>query len=355
MLRVGTSGDYAPFSHHGNGFDIEVAHRMARDLGYRIEWVTFGWSELSKAVADNKFAVAMSGITWTPDRSVAGWMTRAIGVGGPCVLRWNGGQTPGKIGVNRGGILERWTRKHYPPQRILTVDNNLSLPQLLSDRAVSAIVTDRFEVEHFSRPGWQRICEPARQRKVYWVTPAYAAELGPRMDTWLEKNEGLVANLRQQYFGAATQWTAVDHLIDLMTRRLALMPLVAAYKRTHRLPIEDRAREAVVLQQVLASAKEHQLPRTSTEQFFRLQIQLAKIVQIRAPEPEAIIDLQTILRPALSALGPRILDALVLAQPALSALRIEQLDLLSPLLTPNEQRELLEALRLMAPVSTKPG
>ena len=46
-LRVGTSGDYAPFSETQagksayRGFDIAVAEAFARDRGYAIEWVAF--------------------------------------------------------------------------------------------------------------------------------------------------------------------------------------------------------------------------------------------------------------------------------------------------------------------------
>src|SRR5438105_13152310 len=41
VLRIGTSGDYAPFSLRGKGFDVDVAEAMTRDLGFTIEWVSF--------------------------------------------------------------------------------------------------------------------------------------------------------------------------------------------------------------------------------------------------------------------------------------------------------------------------
>src|SRR5262245_22927056 len=70
IVRIGTSGDYAPFSKAGSGFDIAVAGKMAKDLGYRIEWVTFTWPELGARIKADAFDVAMSGVTWRPDRSV---------------------------------------------------------------------------------------------------------------------------------------------------------------------------------------------------------------------------------------------------------------------------------------------
>src|SRR3954467_6037919 len=50
-LRVGTSGDYAPFSIRDaagtvRGFDADVAVALARDLGFELEWVGFRWPTL---------------------------------------------------------------------------------------------------------------------------------------------------------------------------------------------------------------------------------------------------------------------------------------------------------------------
>jgi cyclohexadienyl dehydratase len=344
VLRIGTSGDYAPFSKGGEGFDIALAQRMAPELGYRIEWVPFKWPRLADDVGAHAFDIGMSGITWKPDRSVVGWMTRAVGIGGPCVLR-TGNSDRGKVAVNRGGILERWARATYAAARIVTVDDNLALPGLLERGEVEAIVTDRFEVVHFAREGWQRECEPPRDRKVYWIAPARAIDLGARVDAWLADNEARIDALREQHFGARAPWTPTDHLIDLLARRLSLMPAVAAYKHAHGLPIEDRAREAVVLEQTLAAAAERGLDAASVEALFREQIELAKAVQRRTPDDAPAMDLTSVLRPALSALGPRILDALVESAADLPALQAAQLDLLVPLLHADERARLLQALR----------
>ena len=79
---MGTSGDYAPFSTQENdersGFDIEIARELARSLQRPVEWVPFAWPELASQVEKNAFHVAMSGITWQPERAVVGYMTRAV-------------------------------------------------------------------------------------------------------------------------------------------------------------------------------------------------------------------------------------------------------------------------------------
>jgi ABC-type amino acid transport substrate-binding protein len=56
VLRVATSGDYAPFSSTSEGtrrgLDVEVAARLASDLDRRIEFVPVAWPDLTAAAFD---------------------------------------------------------------------------------------------------------------------------------------------------------------------------------------------------------------------------------------------------------------------------------------------------------------
>ena len=345
VLRVGTSGDYAPFSRSGTGFDVEVAERMALDLGYRIRWVRFTWPTLRAAVLREDFDIAMSGITWQPERAVLGAMSRAVALGGVCLLRRRSSSPDvRRLAVNHGGFLERWTRAHYPDTAIVTVDDNLSLPRLLAQGDVDAIVTDSFEVAHFSRPAFAAQCEPGRERKVYWVVPSRARDLAPRIDGWLARHEPELHRLRRAWFGQVFTWTATDHLVDLLDRRLRLMPAVSAYKRRHGLPIEDTKREARVIEEALAAAARAGLEAKSVRALFVTQIELAKAIQARRESAEAL-DLHSALRPTLSRLGERIITAVVASAEDLPTLQLSQLDLLKPILEPGEIERLLRALR----------
>ena len=244
-MRVGTSGDYPPFSLDGEGFDVEVAQILAAELGARIEWVEFRWPELVDDVAANRFDVAMSGVTWRPERAVVGRMSLAVASGGPCVL---GDRDPGRVAVNRGGVLERWARQRFSAARIDAVSDNRTLPERLARGEVDAIVTDSFEVAHFRRPGFSEWCEPPRDRKVYWISPAVAGELAAPIDRFLRDHEAEIGGLRGRYFEEPAPREEVDHLIDLIARRLAFMPAVAAWKRRNGRPIVDSAREQLVLE-----------------------------------------------------------------------------------------------------------
>lgn len=352
-LRIGTSGDYAPFSIADDdvpgavptpgGFDVEVAERFGREAGLRIEWVFFRWPDLAADLAAGRFDVAMSGVTWTASRATQGFLTRAVATTGPC---WLGAETPKRVAVNRGGALERFARHHFTEAEITAVESNRTLPDLLARGAVDAIVTDRFEKRFFQARAWPEHCEPASERKVYWVSPQRAHDLGPRIDTWLARNEAAIDALRVQWLGGSAPRTELDHVVDLAARRLALMPAVARAKRAQGIARVDPAREAQVIAAVRARAVKGKLDPAPIEALFRLQIEFGTRVQARASEAQLAdapdLDLATALRPAIGALGDRMVASLAKAAPFdRGALAAVDLTPLAPWLEPDER----EALR----------
>jgi len=311
-LRVGTSGDYAPFSKDGAGFDVDVARRFAAEQGRALELVPFQWPELAPALARGDFDVAMSGVTWRPDRDVHGWLSLAIGQGGPC---WIGEAEPTVVGVNKGGVLEVFARARFPQARIVTTDDNAALPGLLASGQVEAIVTDSFEIADFRRPGDTSLCVAETYRKVYWVAPARAEALGPALDAFLRAHEPELQGLRAKWFGAPLPRDGTDELCDLVARRLELMDAVGAWKRAHDKPIEDPAQEARVLDAVAARARALGLDPASVRALFQLEIELAKRIQRSARPAPHTLDLDTELRPALARLSDRQLEALARSAP----------------------------------------
>ena len=76
-LRVGTTGDYKPFTFRQEdgsftGADIDMADRLATRLGVRVEIVPTIWSTLLPDFKAQKFDVAMGGVSVTPARAAAG-------------------------------------------------------------------------------------------------------------------------------------------------------------------------------------------------------------------------------------------------------------------------------------------
>ena len=113
--------------------------------------------------------------------------------------------------------------------------------------------------------------------------------------------------------------------------RLSLMEDVALYKANNSIPVEDLPREQVVLADTQTNAAKAGLNPQSVRQFFATQIAVAKAIQYRhladwqsAPAVKDAEDLQTVIRPTLTALGDRIV--LLLADSVNSGDGIEEAD-----------------------------
>lgn len=90
VIRVGTTGDYKPFTYlNGDkyeGYDIEIANLIAKELGVKIEFVPTTWKTLISDLNEDKYDVAMGGITRTVKRQVEAQMSNPYLVFGKCYL-----------------------------------------------------------------------------------------------------------------------------------------------------------------------------------------------------------------------------------------------------------------------------
>ena len=73
-IRVGFHPDHLPFSFYNAsgdlvGLDVDMAHRLARDLGAEIDFVPFDVTSLPEQLAEDYFDIVMSGIGATARRS----------------------------------------------------------------------------------------------------------------------------------------------------------------------------------------------------------------------------------------------------------------------------------------------
>jgi ABC-type amino acid transport substrate-binding protein len=69
-MRVGFNADQLPFAYYNAdgdlvGFDIEMAHRFAQELGVAIEFVPFNFETLPEQLTEDHFDIAMSGMVGT--------------------------------------------------------------------------------------------------------------------------------------------------------------------------------------------------------------------------------------------------------------------------------------------------
>jgi cyclohexadienyl dehydratase len=327
-LRVGTSGDYAPFSIASTdgvtGLDVEIARRFAHDTGRRLDLVSFRWPDLTRDLAAGYFEIAVGGVTMRPERAVGATFTRPIVETGAVVLARPGveplDRPDVRLAVNAGGHLERVARRLFPHATIVPAHDNRSLPSLVHTGAADALVTDDAESAAFASalPGAVRIGPLTRDRKAYL---ARDAALAAELDAWLRVREGdgTLAALRARWLGAerAAPRTAsasdLDALLALVDLRLMLMPAVAAAKEAARRPIVDTEQEARVLAAVEVQARARGLAPAAAAALFRAQLMAAREVQhgylslpvARRPEVGAFA-LERDLRPALAAISSAI-------------------------------------------------
>jgi ABC-type amino acid transport substrate-binding protein len=360
VLRIATSGDYAPFSLRStdglSGLDVDLARRLGSDLDCEIEWVVFRWPELLGILDRQEADIAFGGITMRPERALHGLFSRPYARTGVVVvaapssgLRTLGDcREPGaRIAVNRGGHLERWTRHHLAGATIESVTDNQSLPALLRAGRVDAIVTDTAEVATWSLAA-RRLGPFTTDYKAILVGPERNG-LAARIDRWLvdRESDGSLAAARsgslddpQTESSAAATMQAIAALVRL---RLDLMPLVAGAKASTGKRVTDAGQEARVIERARSwSAR----PSERIDGVFGALIELAKQVQRDAGGRDGAASLQD-LRIAIAGVDRQIvreLDRL----PDATAPRWREV--LSPVLEhlPLEKRDLDPLVRVLA-------
>ena len=161
-LRVGTTGDYKPFSFRGQaadafvGLDVELAGLLAKSLGVQVELVPTSWPTLMKDLADDRFDIAMSGVSISLERQKkALYSIPYLRDGKTPITRCENVerfQTLGQIDqagvrliVNPGGTNERFARAHIKNASITVFPDNVAIfEQIVAGRA-DLMITDAIE------------------------------------------------------------------------------------------------------------------------------------------------------------------------------------------------------------------
>jgi len=162
VLRVGTPGDYAPFSLEAqgqlSGVDIELAVAFARELGLPAIFVRTSWPSLLDDLRRDAFDVAVGGIAATPERKAAAALSVPYLSGGKTLLArctdakrfgtLSAVDRPGvRVIVNPGGTNESFARGHLHRATISVFpDNRAIFEEILAGHA-DVMITDDTEVE----------------------------------------------------------------------------------------------------------------------------------------------------------------------------------------------------------------
>ncbi|NIB38793.1 gamma subclass chorismate mutase AroQ [Pseudomaricurvus alkylphenolicus] len=223
LLRVGTTGDYPPFSYRPqgeseySGMDIEMARDLAQALGVKLLLVPTSWPDLTADLQAGKYDIAMSGVSRILPRQRLGFFSRPYHIGGKTAIsrctdakRFSSLTKIDKPGVrvivNPGGTNERFVDTQIKQaSKLLHPDNRTIFARIISGEA-DVMVTDRIEAQ-LQAHKHPELCLPVAstltyQQKAYLMQPDI--RLKEFVDTWLELRlgEGLVAKRLSEFCSA---------------------------------------------------------------------------------------------------------------------------------------------------------
>lgn len=214
-LRVGTTGDYPPFSHAVGkrfvGIDIDMANNLAQALGVHLTLVRTSWPNLVKDLNAGRFDIAMSGITRNTQREKSGFYSVPYYHGGKAAIarcvdaaKYSSlaaiDRPEVRVIVNPGGTNERFVKHNISRARVIVYpDNTRIFDQILAGKA-DVMITDAIEVKLQSRLH-SALCPTMPGKTLTRLEKAYLmpqdTDLKTYVDNWLELrvNDGTVARL----------------------------------------------------------------------------------------------------------------------------------------------------------------
>jgi cyclohexadienyl dehydratase len=164
VLRVGTTGDYTPFSllqpdGSYQGADIEMAHDLGETLGVRVEFVPTVWVDLLDHFLTDRFDIAMGGVTVTAPRAEKAFFSVPTFVDGKRPLCRHEDRDrfisieainqPGvRVVANPGSANEAFARANFGRAEVTIHRDNASVfLEIVAGRA-DVMVTDGLEADH---------------------------------------------------------------------------------------------------------------------------------------------------------------------------------------------------------------
>lgn len=205
MLRIGTTGDYKPFSFRNpdgsyTGADIDMARSLAVSLTVKVAFVPTTWGQLTADFIAQKFDIAMGGVTNLPSRAAKGPFAHTVYVDGKrpiarCADRDRFTTVAAinrpdvRVVVNPGASNEDFAHAQFPVAHLdVHGDNATVFDEIVAGRA-DVMVTDGIEVDHQAFIHHElcatQVAAPfTRLEKAYWLQPD--AELLAVVNTWLD-------------------------------------------------------------------------------------------------------------------------------------------------------------------------
>lgn len=166
ILLVGSTFDYAPLTYMENGqclgSDIKIMQKFAKDNNYTLKFIVTTWQTLSKDLLDDKFCVAIGGISYDEERGKNFLLSNPISNFHKVALircddiekfisesSINTSKT--RIVENIGGTNQKFAKLFFPNAKLILVENNqLPFSFLLKNQA-DVMFTDNIEAEYVQK------------------------------------------------------------------------------------------------------------------------------------------------------------------------------------------------------------
>jgi cyclohexadienyl dehydratase len=162
VLRVGVTGDYAPFSIESggtlSGADIALARHLAEHLHAQPVFIRTSWRSLVQDLRDDDFDLAMGGVSVTPERSAQGAFSIPYVSGGKTIVarcvdasRFHDlehvDRSKVRVIVNPGGTNEQYVREHLNRAQIRVYGDNRTIFDELRAGRADVMITDDTEAD----------------------------------------------------------------------------------------------------------------------------------------------------------------------------------------------------------------
>lgn len=162
VLRIGVTGDYAPFTlergERVSGADVTMARALARSLNVEPYFVRTSWTNLMRDYQDNRFDVAVGGISVTPERARLAAFSHPYHAGGKTPIVRCGTEAqfdtvaeidrPAvRVVVNPGGTNQQFARERLAQAQITVHPDNRTIFAEIAGGRADVMVTDDVEVD----------------------------------------------------------------------------------------------------------------------------------------------------------------------------------------------------------------
>lgn len=223
QIKVGTTGDYAPFSWldadsgQYTGIDIDMARDLAASLGVKLVLVPTTWPRLIDDFQADKFDLAMSGVSINLKRQKLGFFSLPYHSGGKTpitlcskVAEYNTlakiDQPTTRVVVNPGGTNFRFASSRLSKAKLRTFGDNQTIFSEIAEGRADIMITDAIEVRLQTQHN-KKLCAAmpgetlTKSEKGYWVQADI--HLKEYINTWLRQRQlqGVVGHIFEKHVG----------------------------------------------------------------------------------------------------------------------------------------------------------